>query len=171
MGVQYNQGLRNSSFMHIKNLACFYNFRLLLFCITKSVMKNAVYSTAMTRVKVGQCCHTNLEGHNMMQLLLEWLRAAPNPHVIPFASHNDEHDCKTYTSLNIALSAVYRTLLRHSPHKQCSKCLKWTVKPKKNSGLRTLVCRTCTKVVWHYLFWIYYTSSYIIHWARPAERL
>jgi len=26
-----------------------------------------------------------------MRLLLEWLRAEPNPHVISFPSHNDHH--------------------------------------------------------------------------------
>jgi hypothetical protein len=97
-------------------------FRFLLLCITKSVMKTAFYSTAMTHLKMGQCCHTNLEGHNTMQLLLEWLRAVSNPHVILFPSHDHMTVKPTWVSISHFLHEY--TLLRHSPHRQCSKCFK-----------------------------------------------
>jgi len=51
------------------------------------------------------------------------------------------------------------TLLKHSPHRHWSKRFKTNSQAYQNSELCMLVWRTFTKVVWHYLFWIYYISN------------
>jgi hypothetical protein len=135
-----------------------FSFSILL-CITKSVIKTALYSSAITYLKMGQCCHTNLEKHNTMQLLLEWLRAEPNPHAIPFPSHNDHHITAKPTRISTSHFMHEYTLRSHSHHRHWSKSFKTNCQAYQNSVLCMLVWRTLTKVVWHYLFWIYYISS------------
>ena len=122
-------------------------FSFLLLCIAKLVMKTAFYSTAMTYLKMDRCCHTNLEERNTMQLLLEWLRAEPNPHATLFPSHNDHHMTVKPTSDSTSHFMHEYTLLRHSPHRQWSKCFKTNSQAYQNSGLCMLVQRKFTKVI------------------------